>query len=229
MCSVAVVIPCYNEEATIENVIQDYSTYFDLSDIYIINNNSTDKSIDIAKNLGVNIINESIQGKGAAIRRAFIDIDTDYIVITDCDSTYTAEDSYCLYYYAKNNPELEMVVGNRLNSGYFTKHQKINGFGNKLFSNMASKRKHITISDLLSGSRVVSKKLYKYITINYNGFEIETELTLKAINIDYLDINYYARPANSHSSLSIIKDGYKIFKVLFRRNNYVFKEEKPSG
>ena len=208
---VAVIIPCYNEEATIENVIQDYQKYF--NDIYVIDNNSSDRTIEIAVLNDVNVIYCVPQGKGAAIRKGFEELNYDYIIMVDGDSTYSAEDSYKLYTYIKENPEYDEVVGNRLNSDYFHHNQRFTRFGNKLFSRIASRKLHTEIKDLLSGSRVLKKSFYKHVLIKHNGFEVETELTLQA-NSYYIDINYFARPENSHSSLHAIRDGFKIFKVL---------------
>lgn len=213
--SVAVVIPCYNEEITIASVIKDYLDYFNQDEIYIIDNNSSDKSIEIAKQFNINILNETTQGKGAVIKNAFNTINTDYILLTDCDSTYSAEDSYILYRYIQDK-ELDMVIGNRLNSGYFNSKQKLNGFGNRLFSKIASKKKKTYVADLLSGSRVLSKSFYKNVNILHNGFEIETELTLKANTIDFLDISYKSRPDDSKSNLHILKDGIRILLTLLR-------------
>ena len=210
---IAVVIPCYNEEKTIKNVIMDYKQYFD--DIYIIDNNSTDKTFEIAISCGANVISEHKQGKGATIRTAFDIIDADYIVLTDGDSTYLAKDSRKLVdNLIISNSNVQMIVGNRLSSNYFKKHQKLHGIGNKLFSKIASIKYKQPILDLLSGSRVVKKTFYKNIDIIYNGFQIETELTKKCIKnnykIEYLDIDYLPRPKNSKSSIHTIKDGLKI-------------------
>lgn len=216
--SLAVIIPCYNEETTIENVIKDYMIYFDAKDIYIMNNNSTDKSVEIAKQYDVNVLNVYRQGKGAVLKYAFDKFEVDYLILTDCDSTYSAQDSFVLYQYILSH-NYDMVVGNRLNSGYFNNHQKFNGFGNRLFSNIASKKMKTYIADLMSGSRVLSKACYKNLNIKHSGFEIETEITLQTKNIAFLDIDYRARPENSHSSLNSIIDGFKILRVLLKRSD----------
>ncbi len=214
--NVAVVIPCYNEECTIKDVIDDYKKYFD--HIYVIDNNCTDNTVNIAKDCGAIILKETTQGKGAAIQKAFNEIDSDFIVLTDGDSTYRAKDSEVLTKYLIER-DLDMVVGNRLNCGYFTSHQKLHGIGNKWFSKKASKLYNHKIKDLLSGSRVISRELYKSIKLDYTGFEVETELTklciLNNYSIDYLDIDYLERPKDSKSSLNIIRDGFKILLALF--------------
>lgn len=211
----SVVIPCYNEEITIGKVIEDYLNYFD--SIYIINNNCTDKTVEIAKQYKINIINVSIQGKGAAIKEAFNQIDDDVIILTDGDSTYSAYDSYILSKYLITQ-NLDMCIGNRMNTGYFNENQKINCIGNKIFSSIATKKYKQYIPDLLSGSRVLSKNFFKNIDIKHNGFEIETELTKLCIQnnykLDFLDITYKARPKNSKSSIHIIRDGIKILKTI---------------
>lgn len=216
--NIAVVIPCYNEEQTIAAVVEDYKQYFDT--IYVIDNNSTDKTAEYATTAGAIVIKQVLQGKGATIRYAFNSIDSDIIVLTDGDSTYLARDSKVLTdYLIKHN--LDMIVGNRLASGYFKEHQKIHGFGNKLFCKMASNMLKVPIKDLLSGSRVLSKTFYKNIDIIYNGFEIETELTKKCVQgnykLDYLDIDYLERPENSKSSLHTFRDGFKILKALLKK------------
>lgn len=212
--SVAVVIPCWNEELCIRRVLEDYLQFFD--NIYIIDNNSTDNSIKIAQEYNVNIIPEYTQGKGATIRKAFKELNYNYLVLTDCDCTYSAEDSYKLYQYIRKHKKVDMVIGNRLSSDYFKHKQKFNGFGNILFSKIASLKKRHNIKDLLSGSRVVARRFYKNITIEHNEFEVETELTLKANHIKFIDIDYKSRPKNSISNLNAIKDGWKIFKTLMK-------------
>ena len=207
----AVIIPCYNEEYTIRAVIEDYQQYFD--DIYVIDNNCTDSTVEIATKCGANIITETKQGKGAAIRAAFNEIDADIVVLTEGDSTYEAQDSDVLVRYAVEH-DYDMVIGNRLNSSYFNQNQKFRLFGNRLFSKLATKKYKCSIFDLLSGSRVLSKDLYKAIVIKHNGFKLETELTKYAVlneyNIDFLDINYNERSKDNKSILHIIKDGLKI-------------------
>ena len=213
--TMSVIIPCYNEEITIGRVIEDYLNYFD--SIYIINNNCTDKTIEICKQYNVNIIDVSIQGKGAAIREAFKQINDDVIILTDGDYTYSAYDSYILSKYLIEQ-NLDMCIGNRMNTGYFNDNQKINYIGNKFFSSIATKKYKQYIPDLLSGNRVLSKNFYKNIKIKHNGFEIETELTKLCIQnnykLDFLDITYKARPENSKSSIHIIRDGIKILKTI---------------
>ena len=213
---VAVVIPCYNEEITIKSVIEDYKKYF--TDIYVIDNNCTDATAAIAKESGVIVLESNIQGKGEAIKTAFDVIDADLIILTDGDSTYLAKDSYNLLVYWLSNQYLEMVVGNRLSSKYFSKQQIINGIGNRLFSKITELKYKTTILDLLSGSRLITKGFYKNMKITHSGFEIETELTVSGIkknnNIAYIDIDYIARPKNSKSSINIIKDGFAILKYI---------------
>lgn len=213
--SVAVVIPCYNEEVTIANVIADYSKYF--STIYVIDNNSTDNSIKLAKKAGAKVLRCPIQGKGAVLRYAFKKLNEDYLVLVDGDSTYSAFDSYRLYYYMITHSKYDEVVGNRLNSGYFNSKQKINGLGNKIFSMLASRKMGYRVRDLLSGSRVLKKSFYKTLRLNYNGFEVETEITLQSNKSYYIDISYFARPENSYSSLNCFVDGFLILLVLFRK------------
>lgn len=217
MLEIAVVIPCYNEEQTISNVIKDYQQYFNT--IYVIDNNSIDKTYEIAKNCGAIVLKENIQGKGATIRSAFNKINADIIVLTDGDSTYLAKDSNILCNYLIEN-DLDMVIGNRLNSGYFKKHQIIHGIGNSLLSKLATKKLNVSIKDLLSGSRVLKRTFYQNIDIIDNGFEIETELTkhcvLNNYKLEFIDIDYLKRPKNSKSSINTFKDGFKILKVLLR-------------
>ena len=214
--NIAVIIPCYNEEITIEQVIKDYKQYF--NQIYVIDNNCTDNTAKIAKNCGAIVIREDLKGKGAAVRTAFEQIDADIVVLTDGDATYFAKDSVKLVERLVER-ELDMVVGNRISSGYFKHNQKIHGLGNNLFCKIATNKYNMQILDLLSGSRAITKDFYKNIEIEYNGFEIETELTKKCaedpdMKLDFVDIDYVARPKDSKSSINIIKDGLRILRAI---------------
>ena len=209
---VAIIIPCYNEEITIANVIDDYKKYF--SNIYVVDNNCTDNTVDIAKRAGVNIIKQPIQGKGAAIRKAFKLINTDYIILTDGDCTYKAKDSYKLYKCIKSN-NYDMVIGNRLNSKYFKHNQKLHKLANNIFRICASIKFKHNIKDLLSGSRILAKNFYKSVKITKNGFQVETELIKKCKNYTFIDIGYYARPKNSKSSIHAVRDSIKILLMIF--------------
>lgn len=206
---VTVIIPCYNEETTIEDVITDYQKYFD--DILVVDNNCTDNTAKIAEKCGATVIQCNIQGKGAALRTAFNYLDSDYVVLTDGDSTYSAKDSYRLFNYTRYN-RLDMTVGNRLASNYFKHNQIIHGFGNRLFSKIASIKYKHKVVDLLSGSRVLSKDFYKSLKLTKNGFEVETEITKQCKRYEFLNISYNKRPTKS--KLHTFKDGFKILKEI---------------
>lgn len=213
---IAVVIPCCNEEISIKNVILDYQQYFER--IYVIDNNCTDNTIPIATSLGAIVIKAPIKGKGAAIRKAFEALDEELLVLTDGDCTYSASDSNHLVQ-TMLEAKVDMVVGNRLSSEYFKHNQIINGFGNRVFSFIASKKYKTKVPDLLSGSRVVRKQFYKNISILNDGFEVETELTKQCIlsedyRIMYENISYSRRLEGSESSIHILKDGFKILKTI---------------
>lgn len=225
---VAVMIPCYNEELTIEKVIKDFNSELPEADIYVYDNNSVDNTYNIALNSGAIVKRESKQGKGNVVRSMFRDIEADVYIMVDGDDTYPAEEVHKLID-AVINKNADMVIGDRLSNGTYAKEnkRKFHGLGNgmvKLLVNTIYKSK---LQDIMTGYRAFSKKFVKTMPVLSDKFEIETEMSLHALdkkfNIVELPITYRDRPEGSTSKLNTISDGYKVIKMLF----LIAKDYKP--
>jgi glycosyltransferase involved in cell wall biosynthesis len=232
--NISIIIPAYNEESTIASVILDFNHYYPEAKIYVIDNNSTDKTkekiheVINSKNTNTYYIFEPQKGKGAAIRKAFQIVDTEIIVIVDADSTYSAKDlPGMISYFVENN--VDILVGDRLSSGqYYEENKRIfHGFGNNLVRDTINFLYSSKISDPMSGYRILSKKFKNNYTILYNGFELETDMTIHALDknliIHEVPIEYKDRPAGSYSKLSTYRDGLKVILVIFN----LFRYYKP--
>ena len=229
---IAVLIPCYNEALTIEKVVRDFQKNLPDAVIYVYDNNSTDATADIAKNAGAVVCHEYRQGKGNVIRTMFRDIDADCYIMTDGDDTYPAE-------YAREMCDLvlsgkaDMVIGDRLSATYFEENKRpFHGFGNSLvraFINAFWTRgkKSKKILDVMTGYRAFSYMFVKSFPILSEGFEIETEMTIHALDknflIESLPVNYRDRPAGSFSKLNTYVDGAKVLMTIFN----LYRNYKP--
>lgn len=228
MARIAVIIPCYNEELTIGKVIKDFKNELPDATIYVYDNNSNDRTGDIAKINGAIVKKEFMQGKGNVVRAMFRDIDADLYIMTDGDDTYPA-----CFVNDLIEPiikgEADMVVGDRLSNGAYLKENKrlFHNFGNNLVRGIINKLFKTSLKDIMSGYRVFNKKFVKNIPVLSNGFEIETEMTLYALDKKYLikeiPIKYKDRPNGSFSKLNTFRDGIKVIKTIF----FVFKNYKP--
>ena len=225
---IAILIPCYNEELTIKKVIQDFQKELPEAKIYVYDNNSTDNSYEVAKSCGVFILRENRQGKGNVVRSMFRDINADVYVMVDADDTYPAEFVHklinCLI-----EEKVDMVVGDRHSKGDYEKENKriFHSFGNRLVINLINKLFKSKLQDIMSGYRVFTNRFVKNLPVNSSGFEIETEISLHALNkhfsIREVPITYKDRPKGSFSKLNTYKDGLKVLKTIF----WVFKDYKP--
>jgi len=228
MDMVAVLIPCYNEAKTIEKVVKDYLRVLpEGSKVYVYDNNSSDGTGEIAAKAGAIVRKEYQQGKGNVIRRMFREIDAECYIMVDGDDTYPAE-------YA---PEMidrvlkqkkDMVVGDRLSSTYFTENKRpFHNFGNSLVRKSINLLFESDIKDIMTGYRAFSYQFVKSFPVLSKGFEIETEMTIHAVDknmaIDNVVINYRDRPEGSVSKLSTYSDGFKVLKTIFR----LFRTYKP--
>ena len=206
MDGIAVIVPCYNEQQTIGLVIEDLKEYLPQAKIYVYNNNSTDKTVEIAENYDVEIRNCTKQGKGNVVQQAFKEIDANDYLILDGDYTSFAEDAKKLL--ESLDCGFDMVVGNRLNE-----YEKgIRALGNKLFR-VAIKMLHRHISDdPLSGYRAFSCNFVKNIDLNSEGFTVEMEMEIKSKKFKTMSVpvQYRDRPEGSKSKLKAFKDGSKI-------------------
>ncbi len=225
MSKVAVLIPCYNEELTIAKVVKDCKKYLPEAEIFVCDNNSTDKTAETAKKAGAKVMFEGRQGKGNAVRRMFADIDADVYVMTDGDGTYDIKAIPNLIKILQDEKS-DMVVGVRKETEdacYRSGHRG----GNKVLTKIVELVLEYKLRDMLSGLRVFSKRFVKTFPAESKGFEIETELTIFALSrrlpIKEIDTNYFSRPEGSFSKLSTYKDGIRILKTIV----FLIKEECP--
>lgn len=224
---IAVLIPCYNEAQTIEKVIKDYKQVLPDATIYVYDNNSRDETASIAQKAGAVVRHEYRQGKGNVIRTMFREIDADCYLMIDGDDTYPAEN-------AKEMCELvlsgkaDMVIGDRLSSTYFTENKRpFHNFGNRIVRFSINKLFYNEIKDIMTGYRAFSYEFVKGFPVLSKGFEIETEMTIHAVDKNFklveIPVNYRDRPAGSVSKLNTYKDGFKVLKTIAT----LFKEYKP--
>jgi glycosyltransferase involved in cell wall biosynthesis len=224
---IAVLVPCYNEEAAIAQVVRDFRCALPAAEIYVYDNNSKDRTVEVATASGAIVRCEERQGKGNVVRRMFSDVDADVYVLVDGDSTYSAPSARamvdCLI-----SQNLDMVVGTRVHTSadaYRRGHQ----FGNALLTNVVSGLFGRSFSDILSGYRVFSRRFVKSFPALSEGFEIETELTVHALSlrlpVSELRTPYGVRPEGSMSKLSTYRDGFRILKVIIG----LYRHEQPSN
>lgn len=225
--NIAILIPCYNEELTIGKVVTDFRKYLPESTIYVYDNNSTDKTSEIAKASGAIVIREPRQGKGYVVRSMFYSIDADIYVLVDGDDTYPASSVKDLI-----QPIIEkkadMVVGDRLSSTYFNENNRpMHNSGNRLVRWLINFLFRGNIKDVLTGYRALSKEFVKNFPVISEGFEIETEMTIHALDRNYtiveIPVLYKDRPENSVSKLNTVSDGFRVLKTLA----LLFKDYKP--
>jgi glycosyltransferase involved in cell wall biosynthesis len=227
MSTIAVLIPCYNESMTIEKVIKDYANALPEADIYVYDNNSTDNTAEIAQRAGVIVRYERRQGKGNVMRTMFREIDADSYIIVDGDDTYSAEDARSMVNLVLNE-NADMVIGDRLSSTYFIENKRLfHNTGNRLVRFLINKIFQSNIKDIMTGYRAFSKVFVKNYPVISKGFEIETEMTIHALdknfNIREVPISYKDRPEGSTSKLNTFSDGYKVLKTIAR----LFRDYKP--
>lgn len=215
---IAVLIPCYNESKTIEKVVKDYKNALPEADIYVYDNNSSDGTDEIARKAGAIVRYETKQGKGNVIRTMFREIDADCYLMVDGDDTYPAESArkMCDYVLEKN---VDMVIGDRLSSTYFQENKRpFHNFGNKLVERLINKIFKSNIVDIMTGYRAFSYNFAKTFPILSKGFEIETEMTIHAIDKNFtlkeVPVQYRDRPEGSVSKLNTFSDGFKVIKTI---------------
>ena len=224
---IAVLIPCYNESKTIEKVVKDYKKALPEADIYVYDNNSTDGTDKIAKKAGAIVRYEYKQGKGNVIRTMFREIDADCYLMIDGDDTYPAESAreMCdLVLEAK----ADMVIGDRLSSTYFTENKRpFHNFGNKIVRWLINKLFKNNVKDIMTGYRAFSYQFVKGFPVLSKGFEIETEMTIHAVDKNFklieIPVTYRDRPEGSVSKLNTYSDGLKVLKTIMT----LFKEYRP--
>ena len=230
MDKVAVLVPCYNEAKTIEKVVKDYLAVLpDGGVVYVYDNNSTDGTADIARSAGAVVRREYRQGKGNVIRRMFREIDAECYIMVDGDDTYPAEAAPEMIDKVLNRG-VDMVVGDRLSATYFTENKRpFHNFGNKLVRNTINSLFKSNIRDIMTGYRAFSYQFVKSFPVLSKGFEIETEMSIHAIEknmlVENVIVTYRDRPDGSVSKLNTFSDGYKVLMTIAR----LYKNNKPFG
>ena len=227
MDKIAVLIPCYNESKTIEKVIKDFKAVLPEAVIYVYDNNSTDGTAKIAKNAGAIVRYEYQQGKGNVIRRMFRDIDAECYIMTDGDDTYPAEFAPEMVQKVLER-NVDMVVGDRLSSTYFEENKRpFHNFGNSIVRKSINLLFKSDIKDIMTGYRAFSYQFVKTFPVLSKGFEIETEMSIHAIDknmfVENTIIEYRDRPEGSESKLNTYSDGIKVIFTIIR----LFRTYKP--
>lgn len=227
MDQIAVLIPCYNESKTIEKVVKDWKAALPEATIYVYDNNSTDHTDEIARNAGAVVRYEYQQGKGNVIRRMFREIDAKCYIMADGDDTYPAEYGREMVnlVFEKN---VDMVVGDRLSSTYFTENKRLfHNFGNSIVRKSINTLFKSDIKDIMTGFRAFSYQFVKTFPVLSKGFEIETEMSIHALDknmlVENVIIQYRDRPEGSESKLNTYSDGMKVLFTIVR----LFRNYKP--
>jgi glycosyltransferase involved in cell wall biosynthesis len=222
---IAVLVPCYNEEAAVAKVIDDFRAALPAAKIFVFDNNSTDNTRSVARAAGAEVFQEKHRGKGFVVRRMFSDVEADIYVLVDGDATYDAPSVQSMIERLLED-RLDMVVGSRVDckqAAYRVGHRT----GNKLLSAFVASVFGSTFSDVLSGYRVFSRRFVKSFPVLSGGFEVETELTIHALElglaVDEIDTPYYARPKDSASKLNTWRDGLRILLTIFS----LYRAERP--
>ena len=218
MDKIAVLIPCYNESKTIEKVVNDWKKELPEATIYVYDNNSTDHTDEIAQKAGAVVRYEYQQGKGNVVRSMFRDIDAECYIMIDGDDTYPAEfgKEMVKEVLEKN---VDMVVGDRLSSTYFTENKRpFHNMGNTVVRNSINRLFKTDIRDIMTGYRCFSYRFVKTFPVLSKGFEIETEMTIHAVDknmhISNVIVTYRDRPEGSESKLNTVSDGLKVLKTI---------------
>ena len=224
--SVAVLLPCYNEEVTIGKVVRDFKDSLPDATIYVYDNNSTDRTAEIATAEGAIVRKEPRQGKGNVIRAMFEDIDADVYVMADGDDTYPADAAPDMV--AKVLEGYDMVIGDRLSSTYFQENKRpFHNFGNSLMRAGINSLFHANIKDIMTGYRAFSYEFVKTFQVFSKGFEIETEMTIHAVNynmqVENVVVEYRDRPQGSESKLNTYSDGFRVIRKMMQ----LYKNYKP--
>ena len=229
MDRIAVLVPCYNEAQTIEKVVKDFQRALPEAVIYVYDNNSSDHTDEIARSAGAVVRYEHKQGKGNVMRRMFREIDAQCYILVDGDDTYPADAAREMCDLVLNE-NADMVVGDRLSSTYFTENKRpFHNFGNSLVRSTINRVFHSDIKDIMTGYRAMSFEFVKTFPVLSTGFEIETEMTIHAVdkNMDVRNviIEYRDRPAGSVSKLNTYKDGMKVLNKIFN----LYKDYRPAS
>ena len=224
--SIAVLLPCYNEEVTIGKVVRDFKAALPDATVYVYDNNSTDRTAEIAAAEGTIVRREPRQGKGNVIRAMFEDIDADVYVMADGDDTYPADAAPAMV--SKVLEGYDMVIGDRLSSTYFQENKRpFHNFGNRLVRGSINHLFRAHVTDIMTGYRAFSFTFVKTYPVLSRGFEVETEMTIHSLNNNLrlyeMPIQYRDRPEGSVSKLDTVGDGIRVMSTIFR----MIREYKP--
>lgn len=224
---IAVLIPCYNESKTIKKVVDDYKKALPEADIYVYDNNSSDGTGNIAEKAGAIVKVEHRQGKGNVVRSMFRDIEADCYLMIDGDGTYPADSAREMCDMVLNDG-VDMVIGDRLSSTYFKENKRpFHNVGNRLVRTLINMIFRSHIRDIMTGYRAFSRDFVKTCPVLSKGFEIETEITIHALDKNFyikeIPVNYRDREAGSESKLNTASDGVKVILTIVR----LFEEHKP--
>jgi len=227
MDKIAVLIPCYNEAKTIEKVVTDYKKALPEAVIYVYDNNSADETALLAEKAGALVRHEYRQGKGNVIRSMFRQIDAECYLMIDGDDTYPAEDArrMCDLVLQKG---VDMVIGDRLSSTYFTENKRpFHNVGNRMVRGLINRLFESDVKDIMTGYRAFSYSFAKHFPVLSKGFEIETEMTIHALDKNFLleeiPVQYKDRPVGSVSKLNTYSDGAKVLMTIFK----LFRDYQP--
>lgn len=223
---IAILIPCLNEELTIGKVITDFKRELPEAKIIVGDNNSTDRTAEIARSMNVDVISENRRGKGNLVNKLLNNITADLYVLVDGDDTYRAHDVHKLLESVRNG-KCDMCIGNRLDHYKPGSFSFLHLFGNKLIRVLTKKLHEVDIPDMLTGYRVMSRKLVDEICLIMGGFEIETEINIKSVwhgfKVCSVDIDYGQRPGDSVSKIRTMTDGYRILSTILM----LLREHQP--
>jgi glycosyltransferase involved in cell wall biosynthesis len=223
---IAILIPCYNEEPTIGQVVREFRAEIPAADIYVFDNNSTDRTVEQAREAGARVVYERRQGKGFVVQSMFCQVEADVYVMVDGDGTYPAGEVHKLI-----QPILlgdaEMVVGSRLMQTSDSEFRLLNRLGNRFFLEVINFVFKVKLSDVLSGYRAFNREFVKSIPVFGGGFETEVELTIKALargyRISELPVRLTSRPEGSFSKIRVVQDGLVILNTILT----LFRDYKP--
>ncbi len=220
MSKIAVLIPCYNEGTTIGKVVVDFRSELPEADIYVYDNNSTDDTVEKAKKAGAIIGYERRQGKGNVVRRMLREIDADCYILVDGDDTYPVENAREMARIVLEE-KTDMVIGDRLSATYFEENKRpLHDSGNRLVRSIINRIFHSDVKDIMTGYRAMSRRLVETLPLLSEGFEIETEMTIMALDsgldIRHIPVQYRDRPDGSVSKLNTITDGCRILLTILK-------------
>jgi len=222
---IAVLLPCYNEDAAIAQTVAGFRAALPSAAIYVYDNNSKDRTIEVARAAGAIVRSERMQGKGNVVRRMFADVDADIYVMADGDATYDAEAAPQLVRRLIDE-QLDMVVGSRVTQ-HDAAYRRGHVMGNRLLTGMLAKLFGRSFTDILSGYRVFSRRFVKSFPVLSGGFEIETEISVHALElrmpVGEVETRYFARPEGSASKLSTYSDGFRILNTIVT----LYRIERP--